>query len=104
METYTLTQNDLTALLTAAAEAGAAKIAALLSPQDEYISQNEAWRIYGRTSVEQWVAEGSIRPQLMGNAANSRKAYKRSELNMLATARKASELVVRKNKSHRPQA
>ena len=104
METYTLTQKDLTALLTAAAEAGAARIAAQLSPQDEYISQREAWRTFGRSTVEQWVADGSIRPQLMGNAANSRKAYKRSELNVLATARKASELVVRKYKSHRAQA
>ena len=86
-------------MLAAAAEAGAAKVLARLTPADDLVSQNEAYRQFGRRTVEAWVAEGLITPQRAGTAENSKRFYSLAELSSLAHAEKTVGMIkVRKSK------
>lgn len=101
MTTVTISTEDLQRMLTAAAEAGAAKVAAMLRPAEDLLSQREAWNIYGRGTVEGWVESGLVKPQRGGTAANSKRLYSRAELQTLATAKQTATALVRRYKSHR---
>ncbi|MBQ7689810.1 MAG: hypothetical protein IJT30_01260 [Muribaculaceae bacterium] len=96
MATITINHNDLQALLTAAAEAGAARIAAMLSPEADLISQRKAYQLFGRGVVEAWIERGLIRPKRVGEAANSKRLYSRSEMHALATADDTASAIVRR--------
>lgn len=76
----TLTMSELEALLNAAAERAAGRVLARLAPQSDLISQNEAWRTYGRGVVERLVESGSVSPRRVGPHDNSKKMYSRTEL------------------------
>ncbi|WCT13346.1 hypothetical protein [Mucilaginibacter jinjuensis] len=55
--------NELIGLFTAAAVAGAHEVLAMEHLLPETISKSEAYRRYGRTCVDRWIAEGLISPQ-----------------------------------------
>ena len=99
--TMSITTDQLTSLLTAAAEAGAARVAAMLQPSDELISQRTAWEEFGRGTVEGWVANGMVKPRRVGASRNSKVLYSRSELKSLASAIRTSAAIVKRYKSHR---
>lgn len=101
MTTVTITTEDLQRMLTAAAEAGAAKVAAMLRPEEDLLSQREAWAIYGRGTVEGWVESGLVRPRRGGTAANSKRLYSRADLQTLATAAKNAPALVKRYQSHK---
>lgn len=86
MSTITLTAAQLSKLLTDAAEAGAAKVLARLQPKTDLVSQHEAWRQFGRKTVEGWVADGLIIPRRTGSSRNSKLVYSLSELKALTSA------------------
>lgn len=92
--TIKLSERDLVALLTNAAQAGAARIAATLAPTQDLITQNEAYRTFGRRTVEQWVERGYITPRRLGEAANSRRAYSLAELRSLTAAIDTSSMIL----------
>ncbi|NHA02519.1 hypothetical protein G7092_01860 [Mucilaginibacter sp. HC2] len=54
--------NELIGLFTAAAVAGASEVLATERLLPETISKSEAYRRYGRTCVDRWIAEGLIIP------------------------------------------
>lgn len=55
--------NELIGLFTAAAVAGANEVLATERLLPETISRSEAYRRYGRTCVDRWIAEGLITPE-----------------------------------------
>lgn len=55
--------NELIGLFTTAAVAGANEVLATERLLPETISRSEAYRRYGRTCVDRWIAEGLIMPQ-----------------------------------------
>lgn len=81
-------------MLVDAAEAGAARVAARLMPHEDMISQNEAFRRYGRRTVETWVKRGLVKPRKVGTAVNSRIVYSQGELHSLCRALETSEIIV----------
>ena len=83
-------------MLVEAAEAGAARVAALLRPDEDLVSQNEAYRRYGRRTVENWVKRGLLKPRKVGTAVNSRVKYSLSEMHSLCSALEASDIIVRR--------
>jgi hypothetical protein len=54
--------NELIGLFAAAAVAGANEVLATERVLPEMISKSEAFRRYGRTNVDRWIAEGLISP------------------------------------------
>jgi len=67
---YLINVNHLNKMLTDAAELGARRIAKELGISKPFMSQNEAWKIYGRRTIERWIEEGLITPQKDGNATS----------------------------------
>ena len=55
--------NELIGLFAAAAVAGANEVLATERLLPETLSRSEAYRRYGRTCVDRWIAEGLITPQ-----------------------------------------
>jgi hypothetical protein len=53
-------RNELVPLLTRSAAAGAAKALALCGNQPKAVSKSQAYRLYGRSDVDRWLAEGLI--------------------------------------------
>ncbi len=86
----TLTEDSLVRMLTAAAEAGAAKVLAVLQPGEDYISQNEAYRQFGRGTVERWVKDCKVTPRRVGG----KRLYSLSELRNLCRALEVSDIIV----------
>jgi hypothetical protein len=58
-----VTHSDLLAL----GKIVARELHELQSQKKDYISQNEAFRMFGRTRVERWVKEERIAPKKEGN-------------------------------------
>ena len=80
-------------MLTTAAELGAAKVTAEVMPQRDLISQNEAYRRFGRRTVEHLKTRG-LSPRRMGEAANSKLAYSLSELRSMTAALDTADMVI----------
>ena len=99
MITLTITEHDLVKLMTAAAEAGAAKVAAAFRPSEDLICQNEAWRRYGKRIVQGWVERGLVKPRKVGISTNSKLVYSASELHALCRALEVSDIIVRRSRS-----
>ena len=53
-------RNELVSLFTRSAAAGAAKALALCGNQPKAVSKSQAYRAYGRSDVDRWLAEGLI--------------------------------------------
>ncbi len=80
-------KDSLKKLLVDAAELGAVRALVHVNALPEYVSQREAFRIYGEARVRKWVSTGSILPQ-KGQKANSKIRYKRIELEIIAKSEK----------------
>lgn len=85
-----LSHHDLVSLLQTAAEAGAAKVAAMFKPAEDLISQREACRRYGRGTVERWVSEGKVAPRQVGG----KRLYSASQLQSLCRALEVADIIV----------
>jgi hypothetical protein len=71
----------------------ALEIRSILSPHEDEISTNEAYRRYGRSWVEKWTSLKQLHPQYHG----SKKVYSVSELERVkAKENEAARLVIRK--------
>ena len=53
-------RNELVLLFTRSAAAGAAKALAKCGNQPKAVSKSQAYRVYGRSDVDRWLAEGLI--------------------------------------------
>jgi hypothetical protein len=84
MKVFTIPESVLTNIIVAAAEQGAARVVARLRPQEDAISQAEAWRIYGRQAVSNWRKYGLVKPRKNGVGANSKLVYSRAALDAAA--------------------
>ena len=86
----TITQGELVRLIQTAAEVGAAKVAAMLKPSEDLISQREAWSRYGRGTIERWVSEGKVTPRRVGG----KRLYSASQLQTLCRALEVADIIV----------
>lgn len=86
----TLDAEALRLLLEAAATTAVAFERRRVEPSADLISQNEAWRRYGRRVVANWVKGGRVKQhRRAGKSANSKILYSAAEL---LTASKSLEL------------
>jgi len=53
-------RDELTQLLSRTIAAGAAKALTLCAAQPESISKSQAYRLYGRSDIDRWLAEGLL--------------------------------------------
>lgn len=53
-------RNELTRLLSRTIAAGATKALTLCDPQPQVISKSLAYRKYGRSNIDRWLAEGLL--------------------------------------------
>ena len=90
-----LSHHDLVSLLQTAAEAGAAKVAAMFKPSEDLISQREACRRYGRGTVERWVREGKVSPRRVGGKC----LYSAAQLQSLCRALEVADIIVSRQAS-----
>lgn len=67
-------------MIQAAFEAGAAYMASMMAPQEDRISQEEAYRQFGAAWVRRMVDEGKASFVRGGKTANATKWYSRAEL------------------------
>ena len=81
---YVISEGELTKLLIAAGEQGAARVIQRLQPADDAISQAEAWRCYGRQAVTRWRKQGRLKPVRRGEGANGKITFSRAQLDALA--------------------
>lgn len=88
-----LTERELAAMLTTAAEMGAAKAIGQLRPDGDIITQNEAYRQFGRRAIENLKKRG-LRPRRLGTAANSKLAYSLADIKSLTTAIDTADMIV----------
>lgn len=89
----TLTEHELTKMLTTAAEMGASKAIGQLRPDGDIITQNEAYRQFGRRTIER-LKERGLRPRRIGTAANSKLAYSLADIKSLTTAIDTADMIV----------
>lgn len=90
-----ITHHDLVALLQTAAEAGAARVAAMFKPSEDLISQREACRRYGRGTVERWLREGRATPRRVGGKC----LYSAAQLQSLCRALEVADIIVSRQAS-----
>lgn len=74
-ERYTIRQ-----LIADAAALGVAQYIRDTAPASDEISQSEAFRQFGRRTVERWLAQSSIFPVRRGTTSNSKRYYSRAQL------------------------
>lgn len=63
-----------------------------LTPHEDSISTNEAYRRYGRAWVENWTGLGQLHPELSGN----KKTYSIAEIERVKAKENAAARLVRK--------
>lgn len=63
-----------------------------MTPQEDEISTNEAYKIYGRAWVERWTERGQLHPQYHGN----RKHYSVAECERVKAKENASARLIMK--------
>ena len=64
---FFMEQHILTRAIDAAAELGAIQALVQTGQLKPYLKKSEAFRLYGRKQVEQWIAEGAITPRKDGD-------------------------------------
>lgn len=74
---------ELKSLLKEAAELGATKALIAVGQLPEMISQREAYKLYGPSTVKRWVKEGLIKRHKDGDAT-SKVRYSRIDLDILS--------------------
>lgn len=80
---------DIIAIIREAAAMGAAEVTRRLRPEDDRISEREAFRIYGRGFVK------ANADRLTVTANGNRKDYSRAELEQVKAARSVAVLAIR---------
>lgn len=84
---------ELKTLCASMAELGAAKLAASLKPQSDYLSQREAYTMFGEACVKGWVSHSLITPERKGSGRNSKLRYSRAELIAISQAESLSAII-----------
>ena len=90
---YYLTPEELSKLLSMAAEIGVARGLETAGAKSKYISQNKAHRLFRRHRVEHWVADGLIQPKYTGNGKTSTIWYEYAQLLKLDAS---TDIIIRK--------
>ncbi|MGN1211350.1 MAG: hypothetical protein ACI4TM_06665 [Candidatus Cryptobacteroides sp.] len=70
------------------AELGVAQYIRATSPAEDFISQREAYRMFGETRVKNWLRMGLITAQQNGTGKNSKRLYSKADL--MATSKSES--------------
>lgn len=86
----TLEQYELIRILKGVAELCAEKVLMQTGQLKPYLTQTEAYKMYGRKTVEKWIKEKKITAYKSGDN-NSKVLLERMELSLLV---KSSELIV----------
>jgi hypothetical protein len=58
----------------------AAALVREMHPGRDELTQRQAWEEFGRTRIEQWIAQGLLKPRRVGEAKNAKRMYSRLEL------------------------
>lgn len=58
----------------------AAALVREMHPGRDELTQRQAWEEFGRARIEQWIAQGLIKPRRVGPAKNAKRMYSRLEL------------------------
>lgn len=86
MPYYTFDSYELKKLLMEQAALGVAMMVREQAPVEDELSQGEAFRQFGESTVRRWVRENKIFPVRRGTTSNSRRTYSRAELMALCQA------------------
>jgi hypothetical protein len=70
MDIY-VSRNDIVKLISEAVSIGFRKGLELSGMESKYISKNKAHKIFGKVRVNQWIADGDIKPKYNGNGETS---------------------------------
>ena len=92
---YYATETEMEKLISAGVEIGIQKALEAVGEKPKHISQNKAWKVYGKCRVQGWVAAGLIEKKPGGGGRTSTILYETARL-MELDARNA--IVIRKNK------
>lgn len=85
-------RKEITDIIREASKMGAAEVLKALRPEDDRISQREAWRIFGMAFVKANEPSLSV---IQGSGRNSTKWYSRAELVQLQAARDVSRIAMK---------
>ena len=88
-----LTEKELVTMLNTAAQMAAERTAARLAPGDDLITQNEAYRQFGRRTIENLRSQG-LTPRRTGPAANSKLVYSLADIRSMTTAIQAADMII----------
>lgn len=84
-------RKEITDIIREASKMGAAEVLKALRPEDDRISQREAWRLFGMAFVKANEQRLSV---IQGSGRNSTKWYSRAELVQLQAARDVSRIAM----------
>ena len=87
--------NEIADIIQAAFEAGGASMRAMLRPQDDRMTQREAFDVFGRACVERLTAAGVVSYYRAGNSTNSSKYYSRAQLQQAVAAERIKGDIVK---------
>lgn len=85
-------RKEITDIIREASKMGAAEVLKALRPEDDRISQREAWRLFGMAFVKANEQRLSV---IQGSGRNSTKWYSRAELVQLQAARDVSRIAMK---------
>ena len=90
---YVISDNDVGKMLASAFQVGFQRAMETVGEKPMHISQNKAWKIYGRGRVEGWVEAGLIKAKPAGGGKTSTIRYEVAELMRLDSK---NAIVIRK--------
>jgi len=91
---YLLTPHEAEKLLSRAFQVGFQRGLETSGKASKYMSQNKAWKMYGRGRVQGWVEAGLLQRKPAGNGKTSTVHYETAKLMELDTA---NVIVIRKS-------
>lgn len=94
---YTLDSTTLANLLRDAAALGANAALTATGVLTPYMSQNAAWKKYGRANVERWVEQGLVYPIKDGGESGTAKVIRMDRLELEASAKTANKPYYRRS-------
>lgn len=93
-----LKREDLQEMLESAAKVAVADYVRELSPADDRISQNKAYKMFGEYRVKQWVNRRLVIPLRVGMTKSSTKFYSVAELKKIDASERMM-YVINRNKN-----
>ena len=96
-EKVTMTRSDLIEIIQTAIRVSGTQPGSKKQCEPEYISQNEAWKRFGRPNVERWINTGLLTyndMQRKGTTKNSKKYYNLSKLEALKELEKVNLMTI----------